>query len=64
MQKELNPKDYATYEEYLAALKAREKFQRETAAVDQVFHEAENDEDLKEGMEALGFTYYDDEESE
>lgn len=57
----IDPKAYPTYEDYLDALEARRKFEEKVKAVGNVMEKSKTDGDLVQNMEAIGFTYYEDE---
>ncbi|MDO8649635.1 MAG: hypothetical protein Q7R81_07730 [Candidatus Peregrinibacteria bacterium] len=57
----LNPKDYPTYAEYQAALQLREDFLNKAKAVDDLLQSTKTEEEYREGMKKLGFTYHEDE---
>ena len=57
----IDPKAYPTYEDYLDALEARGKFEEKTKEISGVMRKNASHEDLVKNMEAIGFTYYEDE---
>lgn len=61
MFNQINPKDFSSYEEYLEALKRDEKFQEMSDNISEVLRSSKTDEEYQKAVEALGFTYQEDE---
>lgn len=55
------PEDYPNYEDYLAAVKLHEKFEKKVQEVDQVLAKTTTEAEFQSEMEKLGFEYYEDE---
>ena len=58
----IDPKQFSTYDEYLERLKLQEEFQKKSGKIKKAFVESGVDEELTKNMEAIGFTYFDDDE--
>lgn len=58
----IDPKQFSTYDEYLERLKLREEFQKKSGKIKKAFAKSGSDEELTKNMEAIGFTYFDDDE--
>jgi hypothetical protein len=56
-----DPKDFLRFEDYQKALKIHEEFHDRVGNVSSLRDSTDNEDDFRKGMEALGFTYYEDE---
>ncbi|MFH1670279.1 MAG: hypothetical protein ABIA92_01700 [Patescibacteria group bacterium] len=56
-----DPKDYPNYDDYRKALEVREQFMDLSQKATDVIDSSKTDEEMRDGMEALGFTWHEDE---
>ena len=58
----INPKDYASFDDYLKALKDAKEFEEKTKLVDDVFSRSETEDNVWSGLKELGFKYHHEDE--
>ena len=61
MDTPINPKNYASFDAYMKALKDAKEFEKKTKLVDGVFSRSETEDDVWSGLKEIGFEYYEDE---
>ncbi len=59
---EFHPRNFTSYEAYKEALPLRDKFYEIIEEAEKVFDSARTNEELEEGLHALGFISVDDDE--